>query len=161
MASIYEIDQEILACIDEETGEILDAKRLDALQMAREKKLENVACWVKNLLADADAIKAERRQLEEREKAARNKAERLKQYLVENLRGDKLNTARAVVSYRKSEQVRIVDEDIFVIWAAENHNELLRYEPPSIRLNDVKAYLKTVGELPGAEIVEKQNVIIK
>lgn len=78
MASIYEIDQEILACIDEETGEILDAKRLDALQMEREKKLENVACWVKNLLADADAIKAERRQLEEREKAARNKAERLK-----------------------------------------------------------------------------------
>lgn len=161
MPSIYEIDQEILACIDDETGEILDEKRLDALQMAREKKLENVACLVKNLLSDADAIKAERRQLEEREKAARNKAERLKQYLVENLRGDKLNTARAVVSYRKSEQVRIVDEDIFVIWAAENHNELLRYEPPSIRLNDVKAYLKTVGELPGAEIVEKQNVIIK
>lgn len=159
--SLYEIDQEIMACIDEETGEILDVKRLDALQMAREKKLENVACWVKNLLADADAIKAERRQLEEREKAARNKAERLKQYLVENLRGDKLNTARAVVSYRKSEQVRIVDEDIFVIWAAENHNELLRYEAPSIRLNEVKAYLKNVGELPGAEIVEKQNVIIK
>lgn len=159
--SLYEIDQEIMACIDEETGEILDVKRLDALQMAREKKLENVACWVKNLLSDADAIKAERRQLEEREKAARNKAERLKQYLVENLRGDKLNTARAVVSYRKSEQVRIVDEDIFVIWAAENHNELLRYEPPSIRLNEVKAYLKNVGELPGAEIVEKQHVIIK
>lgn len=159
--SLYEIDQEIMACIDDETGEILDVKRLDALQMAREKKLENVACWVKNLLSDADAIKAERRQLEEREKAVRNKAERLKQYLVENLRGDKLNTARAVVSYRKSEQVRIVDEDIFVIWAAENHNELLRYEPPSIRLNEVKAYLKNVGELPGAEIVEKQHVIIK
>lgn len=43
MPSLYEIDAGILACIDQETGEILDVERLDALQMERRTKIEGVA----------------------------------------------------------------------------------------------------------------------
>ena len=43
MRSLYEIDQEILDCVDAESGEILDVEKLDALQMERERKLEGVA----------------------------------------------------------------------------------------------------------------------
>ena len=60
MASLYEIDNAIMECIDPETGEIIDAERLTALQMERDKKIEGVACWVKNLDADAAAYKAEK-----------------------------------------------------------------------------------------------------
>ena len=38
MRALYEIDNEILECVDEETGEILDEEKLNALEMEREKK---------------------------------------------------------------------------------------------------------------------------
>ena len=46
---LYEIDEAILNCIDLETGEIIDTEQLDKLTMEREAKLENVACWIKEL----------------------------------------------------------------------------------------------------------------
>ena len=49
MRALYEIDNEILACVDLETGEVIDTERLDALQMEREKKVEAVA-MIKRIL---------------------------------------------------------------------------------------------------------------
>ena len=43
--------------IDEETGEILNAAELDALEMQRDEKIENIALWIKNLKAEAEAVK--------------------------------------------------------------------------------------------------------
>ena len=71
--NIYQIDNAIMTAgdaildlVDEETGEITDLDQfealkaeMDGLQMAREQKISNVACWIKNLKAEADAIKAE------------------------------------------------------------------------------------------------------
>ena len=57
--TLYEIDQAILDCVDMETGEVIDSDRLDLLQMERETKLENVGLWIKDLRAEADAIKNE------------------------------------------------------------------------------------------------------
>ena len=54
MRALYEINQDILDCVDLETGEILDTEKLDALQMEREAKLEGVA-----------AVRAERRKAED------------------------------------------------------------------------------------------------
>lgn len=36
--NLYEIDQEIMNCVDMETGEIIDPARLDELQMDRDIK---------------------------------------------------------------------------------------------------------------------------
>ena len=69
MRALYDIDQAILDCVDMETGEILDSDRLTALQMEREAKLEGVALWVKDLKAEADAVKAEADKLTARKKA--------------------------------------------------------------------------------------------
>lgn len=59
--NLYEIDREILACIDYETGEILDSQRLEMLEMEKEKKIENIGLWIKNLEAEAEALKKEKR----------------------------------------------------------------------------------------------------
>lgn len=158
---LYEIDQAIMACLDLETGEILDAARLDELQMERTAKLEGVACWVKNLEAEADAIEKEKKALMQREKAARNKAESLKRWLAEALQGEKLTTAKAAVSYRKSEAVEFVNQDLFVVWAAESHNDLLTYKQPEPNKTAIKQLLKAGGKLPGAQLVEKRNISIK
>lgn len=63
MATLYEIDEEILNCVDMETGEIIDVERLGQLQLAREDKVEGIALWIKNLLSDVDAIKSEEEKL--------------------------------------------------------------------------------------------------
>ena len=57
---LYEIDNAIRECVDEETGEVIDIDRLEELQIQRGEKVEGVACWIKNLLAYADAIKVEK-----------------------------------------------------------------------------------------------------
>ena len=158
---LYEIDQAITACIDLETGEILDAARLDELQMERTAKLEGVACWVKNLEAEADAIEKEKKALMQREKAARTKAESLKRWLAEALQGEKLTTAKAAVSFRKSEAVEFANQDLFVVWASEAHNDLLTYKSPEPNKTVIKQMLKAGGALPGVQLVERQNISIK
>ena len=61
---LYEIDNAILDCIDLETGEVIDTERLDAPNMERDAKIENVACWIKDLRAENEAIKSEKQKLE-------------------------------------------------------------------------------------------------
>ena len=87
MRALYEIDNEILACVDADTGEILDTEKLDALQMEREKKLEGVALWIKDLKAEADAVKAEADKLNARKKSLDNKIESIKTWLTVALDG--------------------------------------------------------------------------
>ena len=58
--NLYEIDNEILSCVDMETGEVVDMDKLNNLQMERDQKIENIGCWIKNLLADAKALKEEK-----------------------------------------------------------------------------------------------------
>ena len=53
--NLYEIDAAITACIDPETGEVLDEEALNALHMERSAKVESVALWIKNLNAEAAA----------------------------------------------------------------------------------------------------------
>ena len=70
--TLYEIDNEIRAfldkmldAVDEETGEIIDIDpaELEQLNEAREQKIENIALYIKNLEADAKAIKEEEKNL--------------------------------------------------------------------------------------------------
>ena len=56
MANLYEINNQILACVDLDTGEIIDMDKLQELQMEFDQKVEGVACWIKNLLSEAKAL---------------------------------------------------------------------------------------------------------
>lgn len=158
---LYEIDNALMELFDPETGEIVDVAQWDALTMQREQKLEGVVCWIKNLLADAEALKAEKSMLEAREKAARNKAERLTKWLESALQGEKLTTARCAVSYRKSVAVEIPDEELFVAYAGKECNDLLTYKQPVPNKTAIKAALKEGRNVPGVQLVERQNIQIK
>ncbi len=95
--TLYEIDkniEQLANAVDPETGELLvDNDALDALMMERESKIENIACYVKNLAADVKALKDEETALAERRKATEKKAERLRDYLDYALKGQKFQTA--------------------------------------------------------------------
>lgn len=155
MASLYEIDQAIMACLDFETGEILDADRLNALQMERQDKVESVALWIKNLAADAIAYKAEKDAFAEREKAALKKIESLKNWLSCALEGQKFSTWRCAVTFRKSEAVEIEDEAML---PPEMKTEKITYSPNKTA---IKEAIKAGTEIPGCKLVERMNPTIK
>lgn len=82
-AAIEQAIDELLESIDEETGEVSEeAKRtLEEFRAERESKLENIACYIKNLEADSEAMKNEEDKLKKRRKANDNKVQRLREFL--------------------------------------------------------------------------------
>ena len=165
MRALYEIDQEILACVDQDTGEILDTAKLDALQMEREKKLEGVALWVKDLKAEAAAVKEEADKLSARKKALDNKIDGLKNWLLYALGGDKLKTPRCNVYTTHSQRVNIVgDEKDLIFWLERNMEdprEYIRYKDPELRKDEIKRALKDGKEIEYAKLEETESVVIK
>lgn len=153
--TLYEIDQAILACIDEESGEIIDADALAELSMERDKKVEGVALWIKNLRAEADALKAEKEAFAEREKSARTKIDSLTAYLSQALNGEKFSTAAVAVTFRRSQSVSITDEE--KIPKAYMRTKTTT-EPDKTAIKDA---LKTGEQIPGAELVTNLNPQIK
>ena len=86
--TLYEIDQRISELADHETGELMGYDAFAELQMEREKKIEGIACWVKNLSVDVAAYKAEIEVLTERKQKAEATIEKLKGYLMQALNGE-------------------------------------------------------------------------
>jgi len=163
MRALYEIDQAILDCVDLETGEILDGDALTALQMEREQKLEGVALWVKDLKAEAEAVKAEAEKLNARKKALDNKIDGLKAWLLEALGGEKLKTARCNVYQTHSQKVVIDDEKALVdmLMTSPFGEKFLRIKEPEIDKNALKDSMKQGYEYEFAHLEETESVVIK
>ena len=156
---LYEIDNAILECIDLETGEIIDTEQLDKLQMERDTKLENVACWIKDLKAEAEALKNEKQALAERQKVAENKAESLKKWLAYALQGEKFKTTKCAISFRKTEAVEVTDEGLNNLM--KEHDELLTYKAPEPNKTAIKQAIKDGLNVAGVQLVQNTSTIIK
>lgn len=158
--SIYDIDAAIISLIDTETGEVTDEEAFDALQMERGVKVENIGLYFKDLIAEAKAIKEEEASLAARRKTVENKAERLKHLLNYALNGDKFNSPRLKVSYRKSSTVEL--KEGFTAWAEEHADDLLTYLEPKPNKTAIKAAIKD-GRVPDdmATIETHENISIK
>ena len=163
MRPLYEIDAAILEAVDQETGEILDTEKLDALQMEREAKLEGVALWIKDLKAEADAVKAEADKLTARKKALDNKIDSIKTWLTGALCGEKLKTARCNVYQTHGQRLAVADEDqlICFLQTQENPGRFLRFRDPELRKDELKKALKDGVTIPGASLEETESVVIK
>ena len=161
MRALYEINADLealLSNIDEETGELLiDTDALDALLMERTDKLEGVALSVKNINAEIAAIKAEETALADRRKRLEKQRDGRTEYLVHALNGEKLETAKVEISYRKSKSVEI-DEAVF--WQHPDA-AYLRVKDQEIDKKAITDALKSGAVIPGATLIEKQNISIK
>lgn len=151
---LYEINEQIMACIDSETGELIDPEKLNDLQIAKDEKLENLALWYKDLLAEANALKEEKEAFAAREKAAKSKAESIKNYLSYVLNGENFKTTKCALSFRKSEKTVI--DDIHSI-----PESFLKYSEPKADLTEIKKAIKNGEEIKGAHLEETQNIQIK
>jgi len=159
--TIYEIDKAIQDLVDPETGELLDYEAFASLQMERDQKIDNVGAWIKDLTAQAKAIREEEQALAERRRVLEAKAERLKGYLEQALQGEKFSSARCQISYRKSSSVDVQDEAKLVRWAKRNKFKELFTVKTVVNKTEIGRLIKAGTPVAGAEIVEKNNIQIK
>ena len=170
---LYEIDaaiQNVLdsMTVDPDTGEAkLDEEALAGLQMEREKKLEGVALAIKNMSAEAAAIKAEEDNLAKRRKALENKVEGMKGFLRTALNGEKLKTPRVSVSMGagrpscKIDDANAIDTWVDKLLTEKNDvkeyiriHDMLKIEflPPKVDATACKKLLLEGYDIPGAHI---------
>lgn len=152
--NLYEIDQAIMSLIDEETGEVKDYEAFASLQMDKETKIENTALYIKNLLSDAEQLKAEKQRFAERQKQAEAKAESLKNYLDLFLAGEKFSSTKVNVTYRKSSSIDVYD-------ITKIPDKYLKFADPTADKTAISTALKNGVVIEGAKIVEKNNIQIK
>ena len=165
---LYEIAQEYEAFIAAvEAGEIPEeavADTLESITSMIEEKADNIACLIKNTMAEAEAIKAEEKALAERRKQKENLVDRLKTYLADTLTGAgyaKLETARNKLTFRKSESVAVEDEGAFIEWARKGRDDLLTYKEPTLNKTAIKKALAAGEQIAGARIESKINLQLK
>ena len=160
--SIYEIDQALLECVDQETGEIINTDRFDELAMERKAKIGNVACWYKNLMAEAKALGDEAEKLTKRKDACEAQAKRLKDYLFVHCAGEKFKDSRCSIYYSKSApSVRFEDEGTFLTRVLENRPDLVIHPEPKVDKTAVKKAIEAGEDFEGVWLEPTHYVVIK
>lgn len=154
---IYDIDDLILQCADQETGEV-DTEKLDHLTMENDAKIENIALWIKDLKAEEAAVAEEARKLTARSKTLGNKAENLKSYLNYKLHGEKFKTARCTISYRNSAKVEIAADCNVDDFSGRFKTTTVEVKPNK---KAIKEYLQNGGKIDGCWLEKTRSIQIK
>lgn len=153
MAKLYEIKQDILDCIDMETGEITDPERLEQLQIDKHEKLRNIAFVAINASADITAYREQEKRFTAKRKAAEKTLTWAKETLARELAGQKMKEAEFTISYRPSEVVEIDDD-------ADLPAEFIKMKSEWDKAA-IKEALKEGAVFDGCRLVQKQNIQIR
>lgn len=142
--------------VDEETGEILNADNLHAVEAAANDKIEATALYLRELDAEAKAAKDEADRMLARVKSMQKRSDYLKAMLLEALHATgKVKTARVTVSIRTTQAVA-VDE-------GANLPEAYTTVKTTVSPNKttIKQALLDGVEVPGCHIEERESVSIR
>lgn len=141
--------------VDTETGEVFDDKALDQLALDWDTKVTNTGCLIKNMEADAVAMKNEMDALKGRRERLEKRIDSLKKYLSFCLEGKKFHSPQVDISFRKSEQVEILEGCKI---PDEYQKVKTTYTPDKTAL---KQAIKSGKTFDGISLVEKRNIQIK
>lgn len=138
---------------------------LEGIEGEFDNKAENIAAYIKALLAKAKAIKIEEDNLRNRRKKCEKSAESLKTYLLNSMQvtgRKKIDTPRAVISLRNNAPSLVVDNELdFISWAEKNNDTLLKYARPEIRKADIKKLIKSGKKIPFVHTETNVSLTIK
>lgn len=163
---LYEINKEIEKIMDniendDGTLSIENSSLLDQLQIEKESKLLDVACWIKKLKYESESLKSEAQNLTDRRKSIDRKIESLENYISINLEDKKIkiSDSRTKISFRRSEFVDQLSENI-------NFNDFpedcFKIETAyKINKPAISEKIKSGLEVPCFQISERYNLQIK
>ena len=120
---------------------------LDGIEELFEDKAVNIAMYIKNLRSEAEQIKAEKLRLAARQSQKEKAADRLEKYLLDSMQRigrTVIDRPQALIKIKQNPESTIIENELaFIDWAeSTNHDSLLKYNQPSIKLNDVKALIR-------------------
>lgn len=157
---IYEINEELRRLL-ETTNEdgLIEPEAFDRiieLQATRGDKMEWLGLHVKELRAEAQAVKAEADALYKRATSASKRADGIENYLTFLMTDgelDKFQTNRLTLSFRSSKAVEVTSEALI-----PKEYFRIKREPDKVALS---ADLKAGKEIPGAALVERRRIQVK
>lgn len=142
--------------VDEETGEILNADALHAVEAEAAEKIEATALYLRELDAEAKAAKDEADRMLARVKSMQKRSDYLKAMLLDALHATgKVKTARASVSIRTTQAVAI-DEGANLPEAYTTVKHIVSPNKVAIK----QALLDGV-EVPGCSLEARESVSIR
>lgn len=161
--TLYELTEQIRILseqewVDPDTGEILNedvANALNALTISRDEKIENIVLWIKDTIAEAEAIKEEKRKLEIRQRQKERLAESLKRYLDYALAGQKFSSPRVAISFRNVVNGKTVIDDPTLI-----PMEFQKVVTEPIK-SEISKAIKAGVAVPGAHLEDSHSVIVR
>lgn len=120
---------------------------LDGIEELFEDKAVNIAVYIKELRSEAEQLKVEKMKIAKRQSQKEKAADRLENYLLNSMQaiGRKvIDRPQALIKIKLNPESTIIEnESAFIEWAEQtNHDDLLKYNQPSIKLNDVKALIR-------------------
>ena len=142
--------------VDEETGEILNADALHAVEAQAAEKIEATALYLRELDAEAKAAKDEADRMIARVKSMQKRSDYLKAMLLDALHATgKVKTARVTVSIRTSKAIEVADgvtlPDAFVtVRTTTTPNKTA-----------LKEAIEAGADIEGVRLVERESVQIK
>lgn len=142
--------------VDEETGEILQADALHAVEAEAAEKIEATALYLRELDAEAKAAKEEADRMLARVKSMQKRSDYLKSMLLDALHATgKVKTARVSVSIRTTQAVAI-DEGANLPEAYTTVKHIVSPNKVAIK----QALIDGI-EVPGCHIEERESVQIR
>ncbi len=170
MNYLYPIETALLSLFDRiDDGEVIiedAADTIEALEIEYETAVDGAATRIKELLADAEAIKAEIETLMARKAAKIEQAERYRRLILASLRRldkAKVETPRNCVTIRRNPpKVVIENEAVFIDWAKHLAPDLLTrsetYKPNRDAIRDAIEHGEAV---PDVHIEQGESLRIK
>lgn len=158
---LYEIAQALRFAlddivVDEETGEILNADALHAVEAQAAEKIEATALYLRELDAEAKAAKEEADRMLARVKSMQKRSDYLKAMLLDALHATgKVKTGRVTVFIRTSKAIEVADgvtlPDAFVtVRTTTTPNKTA-----------LKEAIEAGADIEGVRLVERESVQIK
>ena len=142
--------------VDEETGEILNADALHAVEAEASDKIEATALYLRELDAEAKAAKEEADRMLARVKSLQKRSDYLKSMLLEALHATgKVKTSRVTVSIRTTQAVEVSE--------GANLPEAYTTVKTTVSPNKIaiKQALLDGVEVPGCSLEARESVSIR
>jgi hypothetical protein len=141
---------------DEAKGALRNA--LDEVQEQFDLKAESIIRFIRNLEAQADAVKSEEERLAARRKAVENKAAWLKDYIADTMRSMNLREVKAGIfeaKFRKNPASPNITNKALI--------PAQYFTPQEPRINNaaIKDALKAGEAIEGAELVQGESLSIR
>lgn len=135
---------------------------LEAIQDARDVKLDNIASMIEELNTEAARLKDKAKSFAEEATYRTNKAKWLKQYLTNYLDAEgikKIDLENHILSTRNFKASTVIDDDDKIPAKYRNY---AKYEGMyDVMKQDVYVALKDGEEVPGAHLVPNRGTVIK